>query len=355
MKPSQVARHRPQHVMVFGDPGTGKSTLVADLLKEGYNLTWISLDNGHNVLFKLGLTNDFLDEHLNIIILPDTKEQPVAAKTCLRIISGKSCKICDKHGQVDCSVCSRQTEATWSVVDVSSFGPKDIIVFDHLGQLANSVMNAIFIKEKKTEEDKPEWDNYFVQGSIMEKFLLNIQQATYNVVCITHVCETEMEDGSKKLVPLIGTTNFSRNSGKYFDHIIYCHILNKEHKFGSSTRYQNKIISKSREDIEIEKEKVPSLKKFFDGSIAEPELAGAKAAEKVLSTSAKLRVVDNEALDSLVTKVEEKLTDIRPPESMIPIAAETASTVPEHLTKPTDPVGPTKSRLELLKELQRRK
>ena len=105
MKPSQLARRRAQHVLIFGDPKTGKSTLASRLLLDGYRLTWISLDNGHDVIFKLPLSVQQLDEQLNISVLPDTKEYPIAAETCLKIISGRPTAICDIHGKVDCPTC----------------------------------------------------------------------------------------------------------------------------------------------------------------------------------------------------------------------------------------------------------
>lgn len=285
MKPSQLSKNRPQHVMVFGDPKTGKSTLVAKLLQGGFNLTWISMDNGHEVLFKMGLSDEFLDEHLNIIIIPDSKEQPTAIKTCLRIVSGAKTSICDTHGQVDCSTCKRNSSATWSEVFCNSFGPRDIVVYDHIGQLANSAMSHIFKKDNLGDEDKPTFTHYMAQGFMLDRFLTNVQQASYNVICITHVLEVEMQDDSKKLVPLVGTKNFSSAVGKYFDHLVFCHMVNARHKYGSATTYQNKVVTGSRSDKVIEGDKEASLVSFFDGSIVEPEKSGGLAAVKVLSSA----------------------------------------------------------------------
>lgn len=261
-KPSDVISKRTSHVIVFGDPKTGKSTLAAELLLHGYNLTWISLDNGHEIIFKLPIPMDQLDAQLNLIIIPDTKERPVALKTCKELSSGRAVSICDTHGQVDCSTCIRIGNRPWSKVDTNSFGPRDIIVYDHIGQLANSAMN--YTMKSSKDEDKPEWEHYRVQGTLMDRFLTNIQQAPYNVICIAHTAETEMEDGSKRLVPLVGTVPFSRNVGKYFDHMVHCQVFNRGHKYGSSTSYANKIVTGSRSDISIEDEKFPSLVKFFN-------------------------------------------------------------------------------------------
>lgn len=325
MKPSNVSRIRPQHVMIFGDPKSGKSSLASTLLKQGFNLTWVSMDNGHNVIFKLGLSDDYLDEHLNLIILPDTKEQPVAITTCLKIVTGAETKICDKHGRTNCPQCSGKADATFSLVHCNAFGPKDIIVYDHIGQLANSALTWVMLKDKKGDEDKSEWEHYRIQGSLMDRFLTNIQQAPYNVICITHTAETEMEDGSKKLVPLVGTVPFSRNVGKYFDHIIYCHVMNGSHRFGSSTTYQNKTVTGSREDVVIEKDKENSLVPFFNGSIPAPAKAGSIAAAKVLTLSAsEKKVVETvvepteEEVEKEIAEVVEQYTNTDPPPTTTP-------------------------------------
>src|SRR6185437_3176778 len=115
MKPSSLAFKTAQKVMVFGDPKSGKSTLVAQLLKEGFRLTWVSLDNGHIVLFKMGLTPEQLDEQVNLVVIPDTKDDPIAISTCLKIMGPKPVRICDTHGRVDCPVCRRLGDnATWT-------------------------------------------------------------------------------------------------------------------------------------------------------------------------------------------------------------------------------------------------
>ena len=348
MKPSTLARRRASHTIIFGDPKSGKSTLVAELLMKGFHLTWISMDNGHEVIFKLPIPAATLDEQLDIIVIPDTKEQPVAIGTCLKLVSGKPSDICDSHGKVDCGVC-RSRGLPFSRVDTNSFGSKNILVFDHLGQLANSAMNHIFIKDKLTEDDKPEWDHYYRQGTIMDKFLMNVQQASYNVVCIAHVAETEMEDGKKKLVPLVGTVPFSRNVGKYFDHMVHCEVNSGSHKFGSATTYKASLLTGSRGDFKIEdaavKKEAPSLKIFFDGTVAIPEPAGVSAAGKVLSMAPKPKeiVADLDSLQEVGAETTASVATEVVAEAELKVAA-TAVPIPS--------VAPT-MHLSLLEKLKR--
>jgi hypothetical protein len=145
----------------------------------------------------------------------------------------------------------------------------------------NHVLNKSNVDIAELDE-RGKLDHYRVQGVILERFLINVQQATFNVICLAQSVETQLEDGSKKITPQVGTLNFSATVGRYFDSMIYCSMQNASHKFGSSTSYQTKVQTGSRSDIEIEKEKVPSLKKFFDGSLVVPEEAGKKAVVQLL-------------------------------------------------------------------------
>jgi hypothetical protein len=95
-----------------------------------------------------------------------------------------------------------------------------------------------------------------------------VQQSKYNIVCITHETETEMEDGRKKLVPVAGTASFSRNTAKYFDDVIYCEVKNKKHQFASSTTYANNILTGSRSAVSLETDERPSLLKIFTSPAA---------------------------------------------------------------------------------------
>lgn len=285
MKPSDLARRRTSHVVVFGEPKSGKSTIVSKLLEDGFNLTWISMDNGHEVIFKLPLSPEILDQRLNIVIIPDTKEFPVAISTCREIMKNRPTKICDRHGRVNCMVCAKDENALHTIIDTSKFTGKDVLVFDHLGQLSASAITSAYIKYKKDLEEKPEWEQYGMQGILLDGFFTNVQQAPFNIVCITHIEESRSEDGTKKLYPLAGTTNFSRGMGKYFDHMIYCEVVNGSHKFGSGTGYQARVLTGSRTDIFIEKQKVPSLAPFFTQPIQDaPGTMTGKDIKVVLET-----------------------------------------------------------------------
>lgn len=277
-------------VCVFGGPKSGKTELVGALSSQ-YNLLWFDLENGYATLLKLPKDQQ---ERINIISIPDTKVFPIAIETMLKVISGLPVEICEQHGKVSCQLCKKDSLPTARVC-LNELDESHIVVIDSMTQLANSAMNHI--TKSQPELYKVEWDDYRNQGQLMDKFLSQIQQAKFNVVCITHEAEVEMEDGRKKLVPVAGTTNFSRNTAKYFDDVVYCEVKNRKHAFASSTCYAGNILTGSRTGMEIEKDAVPSLLSIFSSS--EQQQA---ASHQITATTA----VETDAtrVTSLLTKLK---------------------------------------------------
>lgn len=307
MKPSQAQRgagKQTYHLCLFGDPKSGKSTLAANLTLAGYKLLYISIDNGHAPIFKLPAE---CQDRIELLILPDTKDFPVATATVLKLLTGAPQNICDKHGQVECSACKKAgAVATWTRVCLSELAADTIVVIDNLSALASSVMNFVIkdsilkgmkdatgSSEKDPDVFKCGLDQYALQGRIMDKILTNIQQMAVNFVCISHPLETKMENGDTKLVPMIGTVNFSNNAGKYFDHVVLARVRNKKHAFGSSSTYDLAAVTGSRTDIVIEDMKEPSLAPFFQ---VQPKTA------EVTATIEKLQAVASDAAQTSTPK-----------------------------------------------------
>jgi len=256
MKLTDKKLSRTHRVLVYGEPKSGKTELAARLA-EKFNVLLFDLENGYETLLKL--PKDW-QERVEIISIPDTKVFPIAIETMLKVVTGAKVDICDEHGKVSCALC-RKDGQTFSTVELNALSEDTIVIIDSLTQLSNSAMNHL----TRNESDiyRPEWTDYRNQGQLLDKFLSQVQQAKYNIVCITHVVETELEDGKKKLVPVCGTTAFSRNTAKYFDHVVYCQVSNKKHNFASATTYANNVLTGSRTDVALEENKVPTLLDIF--------------------------------------------------------------------------------------------
>lgn len=280
------AEWRPQRTLCFGDSKTGKSTL-ASLLAQRFILDWFDLENGHDVLYKLPQA---AQDNINLFVIPDTKDWPIAIETMNKVFKGDAVSICRKHGKSGCSVC--KPEEPRDNFDLKKdYGKDRIIIVDSGTQLGISALNRII--HGKPDDFKAGWEEYRSQGTKLDGIYTNIQQAWYHVIVICHTTQARMEDEQKtKLVPVSGTDNYSRNLAKFFDHVVYCDIGVGAHKFGSSTTYRPQVLTGSRLDVAVEKlvgaEKPGTnlLLPIFDGSIKHPSQAQPNATSVLQSAMA---------------------------------------------------------------------
>jgi hypothetical protein len=260
MKLSQVATNATHRILIYGPPKCGKTKLVGELAKE-FKLLWFDLENGWVTLTTL--PSEY-QENIELIRIPDTRSFPVGVETMLKVIKGGPVDICEEHGKVTCMLCKKDSKPTIRVC-LNEMQEDTVLVIDSLTQFTNSAIANI--TKDKPDDYKLQHDDWGNLGKLCDILLSHIQQAKFNVVCITHETEAEMEDGKNKLVPTAGTRNFSRNTAKYFDHVIYAEVKNRKHTFGSSTTYGINMVTGSRTDIVLEKMEAPSLLDIFKGRV----------------------------------------------------------------------------------------
>lgn len=295
MKLSQKTSSKSHRVLLFGPPKSGKTQLAGELAKS-YNLLWFDLENGVDTLLKLPIE---LQEKIEVISLPDTRSYPIAIETCLKAIKGQKGTICETHGKWNCAICAKAS-APVVEIELNSLDLDNIVVFDSLTQLTNSAIAHI----TKTQPDdyKLTYDDWGNLGKLMDTFLSHVQQAGFHVVCISHETEAEMEDGKTKLVPTAGTRNFSRNTAKYFDEVVYCEVKNKRHIAASSTLYNGNILTGSRTGAVLENQVEASLIPIFKGEIKPINVASSSAtnvpANKAVTGLAALREKLSQSKDS---------------------------------------------------------
>lgn len=244
----QSATHR---VLLYGPPKSGKTQLAGSLSTD-FDLLWFDLESGKDTLFKLPKAQQ---ERIELISLPDTRSFPIAIETMLKVIKGGKVNICEKHGKAGCTLCLKDSSPS-TAVELSALPSSTIVVVDSMTQLTNSAI--AHITKVQPDDYKLQFDDWGHLGKLMDIFLSHVQQAGYNIIVISHEVEAEQEDGKAKLVPVAGTRNFSRNSAKYFDEVVYCEVKNGKHVFGSSTTYANKIMTGSRTGMSLEKSDDPA-------------------------------------------------------------------------------------------------
>lgn len=260
MKLSARVASKSHRVLVFGPPKSGKTELVGKLATK-FKLLYFDLENGIDTLLKLPAE---AQDNVEVFSLPDTRDFPIAVETMLKVIRGNAVTFCETHGKVGCAICKKTEGAIWNTVELNKLDSDTIVVVDSITQLTNSAIAHI---TKGTDElYKLQTDDWGNLGKLMDIFLSHVQQANFNIVCISHETEVEMQDGKQKLVPTAGTRNFSRNTAKYFDEVVYCEVKNKVHVAGSSTTYANNILTGSRTGLRTEDAKgEASLLPIFTG------------------------------------------------------------------------------------------
>lgn len=284
MKLNQKSASKSHRVLLFGPPKSGKTQLAGELAN-AFNLIWFDLENGVDTLLKLPQE---AQERVEVITLPDTRSYPIAIETMLKVIKGGPVEICEAHGKVSCSLCKKNSLPTFAI-SLSTLPLDTVVVVDSLTQLTNSAIS--YITKNQPEDYKLNYDDWGNLGKLMDTFLSHVQQAPFNIVCISHETEVEMEDGKQKLVPTAGTRAFSRNTAKYFDEVVYCEVKNKKHVAASSTVYNGNILTGSRTGTVLETQSEASLIPIFRGEVPTNNPATSQApAVKALSALEALKL-----------------------------------------------------------------
>ena len=244
-------------VCVYGPPSIGKTHLVGELaLKK--NLLWFDLDNGFKTLLQLPTE---AQERIEIISLPDTKTFPIAIETMLKVIKGGSHKICEAHGKVACPKCAAEKKE-FITVCLDTVDDDTVVVVDSLTQLTSSAI--AHITKGKPDDYKMQTDDWGGLAKLMEIFLSHVQNAPYNIVCISHELDKEKDEKApERLVPVSGSRNSSKNTARFFDEVIRGEVSNKKHRFYSSTTSALNFIASSRTGFRIEDLPEPSLLPLF--------------------------------------------------------------------------------------------
>lgn len=257
MKLSSMQGTIEQRVCLFGPPKVGKTLLVGQLAQH-YKILFFDLENGSSVLTQVP---EEYHDRIDIIKIRDSKVYPIAIETMLKVVKGDAVNICVIHSKVACPVCSKKPDALIERVCLNEIGLDTVVVFDSLTQLTLS--GLAHITKGQPDDYKCQLDDWGALKLLIEKFMTQIQVAKYNVVCISHEEEVKFEDGRTKIVPVAGSGNSSRNTAKYFDHVVYCNVINKKHVVGSATDYSTSVLTGSRTNVKLEANKEATLLDVF--------------------------------------------------------------------------------------------
>jgi hypothetical protein len=247
------AREDPiKHICIFGAPKSGK-TLKAGQLAKYKKLIWFDLERGHSTLFQLPPE---LQERIELIIIPDNRSMPMAIETMLKVLKGTKTTICEKHGKVGCPLCTKANAAEPGsapsiTVELNALDKDTCVVIDSATQLvASAIANITKLQPADYKMERDDWGNL---KKLMETVYSYVQNAPFNVIVISHEDEVDLVDKTKKLVPVGGSSKFSRNVAKFFDEVIYARVVNGKHTFASSTKSDPGVLTGSRANVDLGK------------------------------------------------------------------------------------------------------
>lgn len=265
------------HAIVYGEPGSGKTTLVG-LLSEFYNLLWFDGDKGLTAL-KHNLHPELLKRIIPVKILDNTST-PNFCMSMMRVIKGKQVKLCLGHGIADCPICI-MNKTQFITVELNKLPKNFVAVTDSHTQFYVSVMAFAYYKRtgKNIGEDtedsfKGDYDYWAICRNMVEKYGNYLKDLPCKYVSISHESLEDMENNAKKLVPVGGSSNANKNYAKYFGTEINAKIVNSKHVFYSSTTATTGVQTKSRANIAMELKTIPSLLHVFNPDIADDCLKG---------------------------------------------------------------------------------
>lgn len=273
MKLTDYKPNAARHIMVYGPPKVGKTIAALMLAKYGYKLWYCDGEDSIKSAWALDAQGQRIipDEalaNIELIRLPDSMTYPIMGETMLKIVKGGECKVCHIHGKVSCPICSKDPSAVITTIDVNKFGPKDILVGDSVTQMGNSFISHIKKKEiaagLMADDLKLDWDEWAKQGFLMDRVFSQVQVAPWHSIWLSHEEMSKMTDKSESIVPKMGTRNFSKNSAKYFDDVVYLDKVNNKLKMYSSATYSNNVLTGSRTGKMVEKEGSRGLIELFE-------------------------------------------------------------------------------------------
>ena len=248
MKLSEIAatKRTGESMFIGGKPKAGKTEL-AGTLAEDFNVLWFDLENGLQTLVKTPRISADAKARIEVVQVVDTKVNPIAIDTMLRVLTGAPVKICKAHGAVNCLECSRN-KAEFQEICLGKLDRTWVVVIDSLTQLSDSAYAHVAGSSLDT---KLEWQQYDKWNQRIAMCLSFIQQAPYHTVVIGHVQGIEGDDGKEQLIPIGGTKAFSQKVAKYFGHVLYCETRAGQHKVGSHAAYNVNVLLGNRAGIQF--------------------------------------------------------------------------------------------------------
>lgn len=247
-----------ESMLMYGPPKAGKTRLASTLAKY-FNLVWFDLENGLQAVINNPELTTEDKARIQVVSVPDTKANPVAIDTMLKALTGAKVSVCMQHGKVGCLACMT-AKLPAQELELNKLDRKSAVVIDSGTQLSDSAWAHILGPNLDVQT---EWKHYDKWNQRIAMCLSFIQQAPFHTIVIGHGLSIELQDGTERIVPKMGTKAFSENVSKYFSHVLYVETKFGKHTAGSTADYNVKVLLGNRANIKFEPGKT-RLVEFFE-------------------------------------------------------------------------------------------
>lgn len=276
----ETGENEVEHAIVYGGPGTGKTTLAA-LLSEFFHILWLDGDKGLSAV-QNNLPPE-LRSRIHPIRIPDNTSSPKFAPTVLKIVTGLRVEICVEHGTHDCSLCKgRNDKPKYPTFAINQL-PKDwIVICDSMTQyfasaraLAQYKLNQAAVKAGELDVlYKGDYDYWGICWNYSDMLGNYVKDLLCQFVMISHETMAKAADSKEKLVPIGGTKTVSAGHAKWYSTEVYSEVINNKIVFHSSVTSKPGVQTKSRSNVFLETAETPSLLHVFRPGEAEEILKG---------------------------------------------------------------------------------
>lgn len=202
-------------LVLYGKPGTGKTTTVVALLKAGHTVVYLDIDG--NVEPFMNLTPA---EAGRLIVLPmrDTPQSSNMVKGLDKLGDKGIFEVCQLHAEHECPRCKRDPEAEWLTYNFFTDLPPDaIVVLDSYTQVHDGIINAVYKEHKLSDFDKMEIPNHGAVSrldKVMSQFFL---RSYFNCLVISHAASNKGildKDAKDTWYPVMGSLRTTQTSMK---------------------------------------------------------------------------------------------------------------------------------------------
>lgn len=233
-------------ILLVGDSGNGKTTLLASLANAGYKVRILDFDNGLDVL--RDYLNEGADENIEYVTLSDEPgKTPKAFDTATKLIYRE---------WID-------PVTNKSLGRVQDWGGDHVLVIDSATFMGQAALRKALAAANKQTTDKlsqPDWGEALRYVTTILAVLTS-ENIRCNLIITAHLRKSGEDSPTSKELPHFVTANFSATVGAYFNNIfrVEKRMVGKEEKVVIRTRGDHRTDLKTASPNLLKAEEAPDL------------------------------------------------------------------------------------------------